>query len=129
MLDRMSFTKKQLRRLKDKSPAGSPMRWVMTRDALGSEQVGVSRFEFEPGARMPWGHRHREQEEVYLVVAGGGRFKLDEELVEVTAGDVVRVDPQTWRAYEAGPDGLDIICVGGARPPGGDTEKDHGFWN
>jgi quercetin dioxygenase-like cupin family protein len=125
----MGWTKKHLSRLRDTSPAGSPMRWVMTRDAVGSTQVGVSRFTFEPGARMPFGHRHRVQEEVYLVVGGSGTFKLDDELVPVVEGDVLRVAPETMRAYEAGPDGLDLVCVGGARPRGNDSERDHAFWD
>lgn len=105
------------------------MRWVMTRNAVGSTQVGVSRFTFGPGSRMPFGHRHRVQEEVYLVVGGSGVFKLDEQRIDVVVGDVLRVGPETTRAYEAGPDGLDIICVGGTRPNGNDVERDHGFWD
>ena len=45
----------------------------------------MSRFTYEPGARMPWGHRHRVQEEAYIVVAGSGRAKLDDEVVELSA--------------------------------------------
>lgn len=125
----MGWTKKHLSRLRDTSPKGSPMRWVMTRDAVGSTQVAVSRFTFEPGARMPFGHRHRVQEEVYLVVGGSGTFKLDDERVPVVEGDVIRVAPETMRAYEAGPDGLDLVCVGGPRPRGNDSEHDPAFWD
>ena len=78
---------------------------------------------------MPWGHRHRVQEEVYVVVAGSGRAKLDDEVVELSAWDVLRVAPAVIRSFEAGPDGLDVICIGGRKPNGGDTERFEDFWN
>jgi quercetin dioxygenase-like cupin family protein len=123
------WTKKNFGRLRDKSPRDAPMRWKMARDALGSPELGVSRFTYEPGARMPWGHRHREQEEAYVVVAGSGRAKLDHELVELVEWDVLRVAPNVVRSFEAGPDGLDLICIGGRKPPGGDTERVPEFWD
>ena len=61
------------------------MRWLFSRNAVRSSQVGVSRFSYEPGARMPFGHRHGVQEEVYVVVAGSGRAKLEDEIVELGA--------------------------------------------
>lgn len=51
---------------------------------------------------MPFGHRHREQEEVYVVVAGSGRMKAGDELVEIAEWDVIRVAPSVMRAFEAG---------------------------
>ena len=68
---------------------------------------------------MPFGHRHREQEEVYVIVGGSGRVKLDGEIVDVAERDVIRVAPRVMRAFEAGPDGLEVLCVGGPRPEGG----------
>ncbi len=70
---------------------------------------------------MPFGHRHRQQEELYVVVAGSGRAKLDGEVVELATWDVLRVAPAVVRSFAAGPDGLDVICIGGRRPKGGDT--------
>ena len=104
------------------------MQWRFARNAVGSRELGVSWFTYEPGARMPFGHRHREQEEVYVVVGGSGRVKLDGEIVDVAERDVLRVAPGVMRAFEAGPDGLDVLCVGGSRPAGGDAERDEGFW-
>ena len=77
---------------------------------------------------MPWGHRHREQEEAYVVVGGSGRARLDDELIELRTWDVLRVAPAVIRSFEAGPEGLDVICVGGRRPSGGDTERFEDFW-
>ena len=59
------WTKRNFDDLEDRSPPEVPMRWRFSRNAVHSTQVGVSRFTYEPGARMPYGHRHREQEEVY----------------------------------------------------------------
>ena len=88
------WTKKNFQSLRDKSPRDAPMQWKMARDALRSPELGVSRFTYEPGARMPWGHRHREQEEAYVVVAGSGRVRLDDEVREVRQWDVIRVAPE-----------------------------------
>ena len=67
------WTRKNFNALRDVSPADVPMQWRFARTAIESREIGVSRFTYEPGARMPWGHRHHEQEEVYVVVAGSGR--------------------------------------------------------
>jgi mannose-6-phosphate isomerase-like protein (cupin superfamily) len=123
------WTKKNFDTLRDMSPRGAPMKWKLARDALRSPELGVSRFTYEPGARMPFGHRHREQEEAYVVVAGSGRAKLDAEIVELSTWDVLRVAPKVLRAFEAGPEGLDLICIGGRKPRGGDTERVADFWS
>src|SRR3712207_3243324 len=75
-----------------------------------------------PGYRFPYGHTHRKQEEVYLVVGGSGRMKLDDEIVELKQWDAVRVAPGTWRGYEAGPEGLEIIVIGA--PSLGDARRE-----
>ena len=123
-----SWTKKNFTDLQDRSPPDAPMEWRFAREALHSPELGVSRFTFEPGSRMPWGHRHREQEEAYVVVSGSGRAKLDAEIVELAEWDVLRVAPAVVRAFEAGPDGLDVICIGGRKPKRGDSERLPDFW-
>ena len=123
------WTMTNFQRLPDRSPRDAPMHWKLAREALRSPELGVSRFTYEPGARMPFGHRHREQEEVYVVVAGSGRAKLDDEVVELAVWDVLRVAPAVVRSFEAGPEGLDVICIGGRKPKGGDTERVAGFWD
>ena len=90
------------------------------RKHLGSRDLGVSLFRYAPNLRSPMAHSHREQEEAYVVVAGSGRALLDGEVVELRQWDVVRVSPEVVRAFEAGPDGLDVIAVGGPKPPEGD---------
>ena len=122
-----SWTKKNFADITDRSPAAT-MEWRLSRGEILSRQVGVSRFTYAPGTRMPFGQRHREQEEVYVIVGGSGRMKLDDEIVDLAEWDVIRVSPAVMRAFEAGPDGLDVLCVGGRRPKGGDTERDEAFW-
>jgi hypothetical protein len=63
------------------------------------------------------------------VVAGSGRAKLDDEIVELAAWDVLRVAPKVIRSFEAGPDGLDILCIGGRKPTGGDSERFPDVWD
>jgi quercetin dioxygenase-like cupin family protein len=98
------------------------------RKHLDSEHLGVSYFRYAPGFRLPYGHRHREQEEAYVVVGGSGRVRLDDEVVEVRRWDVVRVAPGVVRAFEGGPDGLELIAIGSDRPEGGDGEMVRDWW-
>jgi mannose-6-phosphate isomerase-like protein (cupin superfamily) len=98
------------------------------RTKLGSRDLGVSHFRYAPGFRSPMGHRHREQEEAYVVVAGSGRMLLDGEVVELNLWDAVRVAPEVVRAFESGPDGLDVIAIGGPKPEGGDGEPTSADW-
>jgi mannose-6-phosphate isomerase-like protein (cupin superfamily) len=91
-----------------------------TRKQLDSRDLGVSRFTYAPNMRSPMAHSHREQEEAYVVVAGSGRVMLDDEIIDLHLWDVLRVAPEVVRAFEGGPDGLDLIAVGGPRPEEGD---------
>src|SRR4051812_20141023 len=92
---------------------GSPdLEFRLATDALELEQSGLGYQRIPPGYRFPYGHTHKAQEEVYVVVRGSGRMKLDDEIVELKEWDAVRVPPGTWRGYEAGPDGLEIFVIG-----------------
>jgi uncharacterized cupin superfamily protein len=87
---------------------------------LDSEHLGVSYWRYSPGVRSPVAHSHREQEEAYVVVEGSGRIRLDDEVHPLRPWDVIRVSPETVRAFEAGDNGLVLIAVGADRPEGGD---------
>ena len=80
--------------------------------ALGLEKGALSYQRVPPGYRFPYGHTHETQEEVYVVVRGSGRMKVDDEVVELKQWDAVRVPPATWRGYEAGPEGLELLVIG-----------------
>jgi mannose-6-phosphate isomerase-like protein (cupin superfamily) len=90
--------------------------------ALELEQSGLSYQRIPPGYRFPYGHTHERQEEVYVVLRGGGRMKIDDEIVELRELDAVRVPPGAWRGYEAGPEGLEILVIGA--PGLGDDPRD-----
>jgi mannose-6-phosphate isomerase-like protein (cupin superfamily) len=98
------------------------------RKHLDSRDIGVSHFRYQPNVRSPLAHSHREQEEAYVVVAGSGRVLLDDEILELRQWDVVRVAPEVVRAFEAGPDGLEIIAVGGPKPEEGDGVMGIATW-
>jgi mannose-6-phosphate isomerase-like protein (cupin superfamily) len=98
------------------------------RTALESRDLGVSHWRYAPGFQSGTGHRHREQEEAYVVVSGSGRMLVDGEVLELRQWDVVRVAPEVTRAFAAGPDGLELIAVGGPKPEGGDGEPAPAEW-
>ena len=98
------------------------------RKHLDSRDLGVSHWRYAPGMQASTGHRHREQEEAYVVVSGSGRILIDGEVVELRRWDVVRVAPEAVRAFAAGPDGLELIAVGGPKPEGGDGEPVEVTW-
>jgi quercetin dioxygenase-like cupin family protein len=98
------------------------------RKRLGSRDLGISHWRYAPDLRSPGAHSHREQEEAYVVVAGSGRVRLDDEVREIEQWDVVRVAPEVVRQFEAGPDGLELIAVGGPKPEGGDGVRAETPW-
>jgi mannose-6-phosphate isomerase-like protein (cupin superfamily) len=122
-----AYTVKNLSEI-DSSSTNPLVEARFARKYLDSEHLGVSHFRYGPGYRSEMGHRHREQEEAYVVLSGSGRVKLGDELVEVKQWDVVRVAPSTARGWEAGPDGLELLAVGSDRPEGGDGERIDDFW-
>jgi mannose-6-phosphate isomerase-like protein (cupin superfamily) len=100
----------------------------LARSHMNSEHLGVSYFRYAPNHRASFGHSHVEQEEAYVVVAGSGRMKLDDEIVELRRWDVVRVAPEVVRAIEGGPEGLEIIAIGADRPQEGDGLRVADWW-
>jgi quercetin dioxygenase-like cupin family protein len=98
------------------------------RKHLDSRDLGVSLFRYAADLRSPFAHSHREQEEAYVVVAGSGRILLDDEVYDLRQWDVVRVAPDVVRAFEAGPEGLDIVAIGGPKPEDGDGVMGTAAW-
>jgi mannose-6-phosphate isomerase-like protein (cupin superfamily) len=93
---------------------------------LGTEQTGLNYLIVKPGRREAFAHRHGQAEEVYLVMGGSGRVKLDDEIVDLSPLDAVRVSPGTTRRFEAGPDGLEVLVFGPHVEGDGETVAD--FW-
>ena len=99
--------------------------------ALELESSALSYQRVPPGCRFPYGHTHETQEEVYVVLQGSGRMKLDDEIVKLEKFDAVRVPPGTWRGYEAGPEGLELLVVGAPNlgdDPRGDVDGQRDWW-
>ncbi|MGI9099938.1 MAG: cupin domain-containing protein [Solirubrobacteraceae bacterium] len=82
------------------------------RKPLELEQSGLTYFRMAPGFREPFAHRHGSQEEIYVVVSGSMRMKLEDEIVELRAWDAIRIPPETMRCREAGPNGAEMILIG-----------------
>jgi mannose-6-phosphate isomerase-like protein (cupin superfamily)/quinol monooxygenase YgiN len=94
--------------------------------ALAAQQTGVSHHHLGPGKRQAFGHRHEQAEEVYVVLSGAGRVRLDDEIVEIGERDAIRISPPVVRAFEAGPEGLEFIAFGAHHRA--DGEMLHGWW-
>jgi mannose-6-phosphate isomerase-like protein (cupin superfamily) len=110
-----NWTHLNLDEVEDAAPGnGFGERWEarVAREDLGAERTGLTHFRLRPGRRSPFNHRHREAEEVYVVLSGAGVVKLGEELRPVRALDAIRIAPEIPRAFEAGPDGLELIAFG-----------------
>lgn len=97
------------------------------REEVDAERTGFAHHYFKPGCRQPFGHRHEQAEEVYFVVSGSGRVKLDDDVVELKPRDVVRVSPSVMRGFEAGEDGLEVLAFGTYHA--GDGEVVQGWWS
>jgi mannose-6-phosphate isomerase-like protein (cupin superfamily) len=125
----MSYTKTNLREVEDAAAAHGLSETQETRfprSALGAEQTGFNYIIVKPGQREAFAHRHRQAEEIYVVLAGTGRVKLDEEIVELAPMDTVRVGPGTTRCFEAGDHALEVLVFGPRVEGDGELVKD--FW-
>jgi mannose-6-phosphate isomerase-like protein (cupin superfamily) len=97
------------------------------REALGAERVGMAHYRMNAGRRLGFGHRHGESEEMYLVLSGSGRFRVRDDIFDVSARDVVYCPPDAMRAWEAGPKGMELLAFG-AHAQDGDAEMEQGWW-
>ena len=122
-----AFTKVSLAAVDDAAPAnGFGDRWEarVAREPLRAERTGVTHFHLRPGKRSPFTHRHTDAEEIYVVLSGSGRIKVDDQLVDVAPLDAIRVTPRAARAFEAGPEGLEFLAFGAHHPADGEPVAD-----
>jgi mannose-6-phosphate isomerase-like protein (cupin superfamily) len=98
------------------------------RRALGGETLGLSHMTLAPNFRIPFGHKHSGQEEVYVIVRGSARIKVDDEIVELGEWDAIRFDMDTMRNVEAGPDGVEYLAFGAGDDPR-DADMVPGWWS
>jgi quercetin dioxygenase-like cupin family protein len=98
------------------------------RKPLGLQKSGMSYFRLGPDYTLPFGHTHSEQEEIYLVVSGTARVKLDEEELELGELDAIRIPPGTMRGMAAGPDGAELVAFGAPDTDNKDIDMVPGFY-
>ncbi|HYY21172.1 MAG TPA: cupin domain-containing protein [Thermoleophilaceae bacterium] len=125
----MSYTIKNLREVEDSAAKfgySEMQESRFPREDLGAEEIGLAYHVVRPGKRQAFAHRHERAEEIYVVLRGTGRVKLDDQIVEVGPMDSIRVAPSVARAFEAGPDGLELLAFGPRHP--GDAEVIQDFW-
>jgi mannose-6-phosphate isomerase-like protein (cupin superfamily) len=127
----VSYTVRNLRDVEDmaaKQGFGEMQEARFAHGDLDAEQTGLSLQFVKPGKRHAFGHHHKKAEEIFVVLSGDGRVKLDDEIVELGPLDAVRIAPPVTRAFEAGPDGLELIAVGGPKPEEGDGVRSDSPW-
>jgi uncharacterized cupin superfamily protein len=127
-----AYTIKNLNEIEDQAPKFGHQEDLEARfasRALDCERAGFSFQRIKPNRRSPFGHRHTEQEEIYVVVGGSAKVKLDDDIHELGTMDAVRVAPETTRAFEAGPDGAEIIVFGSGEGGVRDAEMLPHWWS
>jgi mannose-6-phosphate isomerase-like protein (cupin superfamily) len=126
------YTIQNLKDVEDQAPnfgLSPQLEARMARVPLELENFGVSYQRLGPNFRVPFGHKHKNQEEVYLVVGGSMRAKVEDEVVELKQWDALRVHKDTMRGFEAGPEGAEIIAVGAPNTGPGDAEMEQDWWS
>jgi mannose-6-phosphate isomerase-like protein (cupin superfamily) len=124
------FTHVNLGEVEDQAPKygyGELGEARFARGALDAASTGVSLQRLRPGVRQAFAHRHQAAEEVYVVLSGSGRIRVDDELVELRPLDAIRIAPEATRQMEAGPEGLEILAFGAAHEFS-DAELVRDFW-
>jgi mannose-6-phosphate isomerase-like protein (cupin superfamily) len=126
-----SYTKKNLKtEVENQAPKfGMPaeLEARFARTALDGETLGLSHMKLAPDFRIPFGHKHPDQEEVYVVIRGSARIKVEDEVVELGEWDAIRIGKDTMRAVEAGPDGVEYLAFGAGTDPR-DAELVPAWW-
>jgi mannose-6-phosphate isomerase-like protein (cupin superfamily) len=126
------YTALQINEVEDQAPnIGLPaeMQLRMARVPLNCEKCGISYLRLAPGFRMPYGHTHKVQEEVFILVSGSARMKLDDDVIDVKPWTAVRVAPETMRSLEAGPEGAELVAIGAPNTGPGDGNNVLGWWS
>jgi mannose-6-phosphate isomerase-like protein (cupin superfamily) len=125
------YTKKNLREVENQAPKfdmPEELEARFARRAIGGETRGLSIMTLAPNFRIPFGHKHVTQEEVYVVVRGSARVKVEDEIVELGEWDAIRFDKNTMRDVEAGADGVEYLAFGAGDDPN-EAEMAPGWWS
>ena len=127
----MSYSIKNLDDVEDSAPKfgfGEVQEARFAHRDLEAQETGFSFHRVKPGKRQGFSHRHENAEEVYVILSGSGRIKLDDDVHDVRRLDAIRISPQVQRAFEAGEEGLEIIAFGTHHEGDGEILPDPSFW-
>jgi uncharacterized cupin superfamily protein len=127
----MGYTLRNMKELDDAAPSfglADTLEARFGRKALGAKHVGISYQRLQPNTRLPFAHKHKTQEEIYVVLSGSGRAKVEDEIVELQPWDALRVDSETTRGFESGPDGLELLAIGAPVGEANDAEMVNDWW-
>ena len=121
------FTHKNITEVDDSAPGfgfGEMGEVRFAKEAFDTEQTGFTHIKLNPGQRIPFGHKHDQAEEIYVVIAGSGRIKLDDEIVEIVELDAIRISPEVGRSFEAGEEGITVLAMGTRHDGDGELLQD-----
>jgi mannose-6-phosphate isomerase-like protein (cupin superfamily) len=122
-----AYTRINIEDVEDAAVAnGFGHRWEarVAHSPLEATQAGLTHFRLRAGKRSPFSHRHQQAEEIYVILQGSGKIKLDDEVLDVHTRDAIRIAPDVARAFEAGPDGLEFLAIGPHHPGDGEQVDD-----
>ena len=125
------YTRVNLKEVEDQAPKfglAPNLESRFARKELGLEHSGLTHFRIAPAFRVPFGHTHAEQEEIYVVASGSCRLKLDDEVLDLAQWDAVRIGAGTWRNLEGGPEGAEILAFGAPTFDEPDLEMAQNWW-
>lgn len=124
------YTKLNLKEVENQSPKFgiTEMEFRSARVPLELENSGLSYLRVAPNYRVPFGHKHNVQEEVYVILNGSGRLKLDDEVIDLKPLDAVRIHKDTMRNFEAGPEGVEVLAIGAPNTGPGDAPMTQDWW-
>ena len=128
----MSHTVINLKEVEDQAPnfgLSPDLEMRMARVPLGLENSGISYQRIAPNFRVPFGHKHKRQEEIYVLLSGSARAKLEDEVLELKPFDALRVANDTMRGFEAGPEGAEFLAIGAPNTGPGDGDMVQGWWS
>ena len=125
-----NYTKLNLKEVEDQSPKFglNEMEFRSARVPLELENSGLSYLRVDPNYRVPFGHKHNVQEEIYVILSCSARLKLDDEVIELEPMDAVRIHKDTMRNFEGGPEGAEVLAIGAPNTGPGDGPMTQDWW-
>jgi mannose-6-phosphate isomerase-like protein (cupin superfamily) len=125
------YTKVNMKEVEDQAPKfglSPDLEARFARVPLEAELIGMSYQRLAPNFRIPWGHTHKTQEEVYVLIGGSLRLKVGDDVIELEPWDAVRIHKDTMRSFESGPEGAELLAIG-APGGAGDAELEQEWWS